>query len=287
VGGRRAFAYGQGADGKLYAAGGWNGGYMATACNTQIVVDVPWLSENPMTGPVPAGATQEVSVTFDATGLTPFTTYSASLTVAHNTPYAVPDVPVSMYVVQDALAALPSADAQQGYAPFAVNFTGAASGGDNGPYTYRWDFGDGSAVSTVQNPSHTFDPAGVYTVTLTVQDTHGGMASATLEIQAHGKTFVSFVDDLGRARLCVDRITGGFTWEILSGPYMGTGVTGTLLVKNGGTLFMTPSGTTYYVYCSYDPIRKRATAYYYDYVTHIYSQIMDSNTADNPVGCGP
>jgi len=35
------------------------------------------------------------------------------------------------------------------------------------PSTYQWDFGDGSALSTMENPTHTYAAVGIYTVTLT------------------------------------------------------------------------------------------------------------------------
>nr|WP_282447125.1 immune inhibitor A domain-containing protein [Pseudoalteromonas sp. 2CM32C] len=41
-------------------------------------------------------------------------------------------------------------------------------------YTYSWDFGDGSELSQVQNPSHTYQNAGSYSVTLTITDTITG-----------------------------------------------------------------------------------------------------------------
>jgi PKD repeat protein len=47
-----------------------------------------------------------------------------------------------------------------------VQFTDASQGGMP-PYTYEWDFGDGT-TSTEANPTHTYDTAGEYTVTLTV-----------------------------------------------------------------------------------------------------------------------
>jgi hypothetical protein len=44
------------------------------------------------------------------------------------------------------------------------------------PYTYYWDFGDGSN-STQENPSHRYTGAGNYTVTLTVTDSVSDVAS--------------------------------------------------------------------------------------------------------------
>ncbi|MFK3871806.1 immune inhibitor A domain-containing protein [Pseudoalteromonas rhizosphaerae] len=51
-----------------------------------------------------------------------------------------------------------------------VNFNSDTKGGFNN-YTYSWDFGDGSAVSQRANPTHTYNQAGSYTVTLIVTDT--------------------------------------------------------------------------------------------------------------------
>ncbi len=42
---------------------------------------------------------------------------------------------------------------------------------------YQWDFGDGSPVSTVQNPIHTYAAYGSYEVTLTVSNLHCGSVS--------------------------------------------------------------------------------------------------------------
>ncbi|MCS7085363.1 MAG: PKD domain-containing protein, partial [Bacteroidia bacterium] len=48
---------------------------------------------------------------------------------------------------------------------------------------YRWDFGDGSEGSTLFNPSHTFDLAGNYAVTLTVSDPAGCVNSLTRDVR--------------------------------------------------------------------------------------------------------
>ena len=56
-----------------------------------------------------------------------------------------------------------------GVAPFTDAFHGSAGGG-TGPYNFSWNFGDGSAVSYLQDPNHTFTTPGNYSVVLTVTD---------------------------------------------------------------------------------------------------------------------
>ena len=58
-----------------------------------------------------------------------------------------------------------------------IQFRGSATGGSP-PYTWLWDFGDGS-TSTEQNPVHTYTSPGNYTVTLTVTDSCGVTANDT------------------------------------------------------------------------------------------------------------
>lgn len=70
-----------------------------------------------------------------------------------------------------------SADKVTGTAPLLVSFTALTSGG-SAPYVYDWNFGDGSAHSAVQNPSHAFASPGVYTVQLTVTDNRSGAVTA-------------------------------------------------------------------------------------------------------------
>jgi len=57
-----------------------------------------------------------------------------------------------------------TADVTSGCAPQAVQFTDQSSGDVD---SWSWDFGDGG-TSTAQNPSHTYNAAGTYTVSLTV-----------------------------------------------------------------------------------------------------------------------
>ena len=79
--------------------------------------------------------------------------------------------PLSDFWIQGVapLTAAAAANPTTGNAPLSVSFTGSATGGA-APYSYSWNFGDGSAVSTAQNPTHTYNAACTCTATLTVTD---------------------------------------------------------------------------------------------------------------------
>jgi immune inhibitor A len=68
-----------------------------------------------------------------------------------------------------------TASVTSGISPLSVDFTCTPSGG-NGVYSYSWDFGDQSSVSTAKNPTHEFSSSGTYTVTVTVTDTASNTA---------------------------------------------------------------------------------------------------------------
>lgn len=74
------------------------------------------------------------------------------------------------------------ADIEVGPAPLRVEF------GTYDPYqsmmrpTYRWDFGDGSPVSTLRSPVHVFEKPGDYEVKLFVED-DGVTDEDSVEIQ--------------------------------------------------------------------------------------------------------
>lgn len=61
-----------------------------------------------------------------------------------------------------------------------VVFTNTSSDADGDSLSYSWDFGDGSAPVTVENPTHQYAADGTYTVVLTVSD---GNASASYSYQ--------------------------------------------------------------------------------------------------------
>src|SRR6266545_389453 len=78
-----------------------------------------------------------------------------------------------------------TASPTSGNVPLTVQFTDQSTG----TITARdWNFGDGSAHSSTQNPSHTYTNAGNYTVTLTVSGGGGATSSKSQTITATAPT---------------------------------------------------------------------------------------------------
>ncbi|MCQ1535147.1 PKD domain-containing protein [Methanosarcina sp. KYL-1] len=77
------------------------------------------------------------------------------------------------YINVENAAGLPeaefSADKTSGQAPLGVSFTDKSTGA---PTAWKWEFGDGY-TSTRQNPTHTYEKAGSYTVKLTASNPAG------------------------------------------------------------------------------------------------------------------
>ncbi|OGS20367.1 MAG: hypothetical protein A3J83_07550 [Elusimicrobia bacterium RIFOXYA2_FULL_40_6] len=84
----------------------------------------------------------------------------AEVLAAYNSYTGAPGVPV----------ATASASPLTGGAPLTVSFTGSGTDSDGTIASYSWNFGDGSAVSAQQNPSHVYTTSGTYTAILTVVD---------------------------------------------------------------------------------------------------------------------
>lgn len=61
-------------------------------------------------------------------------------------------------------------DLLSGDVPLSVNFTDLST---NSPTSWVWDFGDGSPLDFIQNPTHIYTTANIYTVTLTATNETG------------------------------------------------------------------------------------------------------------------
>ena len=98
-------------------------------------------------------------------------------------------------VVSPPLSASASANTHTVDSGNPVSFIGSASGGIP-PYSYSWNFGDGSPASTLQNPSNTYSSlnTNTYTATLIVTDNGGfGLSTppSTWSVTVHPQLTVS------------------------------------------------------------------------------------------------
>lgn len=93
-------------------------------------------------------------------------TYSIKLTTSNETGSDIEFKP-NYITVNYPLTPAFTQDESAGNAPLTVNFTDQSKGD---PTSWSWDFGDGSALSTDQHPSHTYTSAGTYNVKLVVEN---------------------------------------------------------------------------------------------------------------------
>ncbi|HIG96141.1 TPA: PKD domain-containing protein [Candidatus Woesearchaeota archaeon] len=103
-------------------------------------------------------------------------------------------------------------DKSVGKPPLNVQFRARIEGG-NGPFTYKWDFGDG-AISDDERPRHTYEKRGEYKITLVVRDFDGDAGRASTRIIINPSSLES-ARDLFIRRLTVlgdlglDEVTAG------------------------------------------------------------------------------
>ena len=79
------------------------------------------------------------------------------------------------------LDVIAEAEPDEGAPPLKVQFTASVEEESGGPFSFGWDFGDGSK-STEQNPVHTYAKVGEYTATLTVTNQKGNKGSDEIDI---------------------------------------------------------------------------------------------------------
>jgi|UPI0008355416 PKD repeat protein len=131
-----------------------------------------------------SSAEADPTYTFDAVG-----TYQVTLTVT-DAEGLMDSATLTIEVTgNEAPVAVVTATPEFGDAPLEVEFTGSASTDDVGVVSYAWDFGDGG-TSTEADPTHTFETAESYEVTLTVTDIEGltNSTSITIEVSDNAPT---------------------------------------------------------------------------------------------------
>ena len=111
----------------------------------------------------PVGANAQTFLTPD---LTVTTGYWVRVTSACGMPADSATATITVCSVSCSAASSPVSSV----GPLTANFSGAGaiSGGCPGMVFYDWNFGDGSAHTTIQSPSHTYTDAGTYTWSLAV-----------------------------------------------------------------------------------------------------------------------
>lgn len=84
--------------------------------------------------------------------------------------------------------------------PLTISFTDLSTPGDASIVAWNWDFGNGTG-SLAQNPTYTWNTAGVYTVTLTTTDNNGCQTSDSVQVHAREIPVAGFMsaDTLGCA----------------------------------------------------------------------------------------
>jgi PKD repeat protein len=115
---------------------------------------------------------------------------------------------------KDALPPTPTASftyTGAGLAPAMVSFTNTSTDATS----YLWDFGD-NGKSTDRSPTHTYNKAGVYTVTLTAKGADGSSSITTKTVNILAPTSVKVVAIKLSGMSFTD--AGGGGWDASTGP---------------------------------------------------------------------
>jgi len=80
------------------------------------------------------------------------------------------------------LQALAGSTGSVGAPPISVSFVGQGQGGFP-PYSYYWNFGDGTPASSLENPKHVYNLSGTYLVIFAVTDIKGNHSTSSLTVK--------------------------------------------------------------------------------------------------------
>lgn len=134
-----------------------------------------------------------------------------------------------------------------------IHFTNSSTDLIGQQMTYAWDFGDGSAISTLPDPSHVYTDDGVYTVSLTATNADGCDNTRTLNVTIYDLPAVNGGPDVSACPYTDITLTGSgaiaYTWTnnaqngvpfipSLDGPYVVEG-TDALGCSNTDTVVVT------------------------------------------------
>ena len=153
--------------------------------------------------------------------------YSSGITVKNVQNAEISGNKISEPPVPKAPVAGFSASPTSGKAPLKVKFKSTSTGD---PTAWKWNFGDGSALVTEQNPEHTYSKTGVYTVKHTAINAYGRdteIKTSYIKVTTSAKPVAAFSASptSGKAPLNVaftDKSTGSPTswkWSFGDGTY--------------------------------------------------------------------
>ena len=97
-------------------------------------------------------------------------TYTVSLIASNKNGSSSTSTRITVSAKSAVPVAVLSASPTSGTVSLKVQFTDKST---NSPTAWKWNFGDGTAISTAQNPTHTYSKTGSYTVVLTASNAVG------------------------------------------------------------------------------------------------------------------
>jgi gliding motility-associated-like protein len=121
-----------------------------------------------------SGTGTPITHTYAASGFYPITLSAINAEGCHATLVS----PAYIHVVERPVASFSATPTHFCNPPGNVTFTSTPTG--TGPFTYLWNFGDGSAPSTLPNPTHSYLTTGSFTVKLKIVDAAGCVDSLTI-----------------------------------------------------------------------------------------------------------